>query len=78
MRPDIEKYMRHVDHLDMSQDDKIKFIHTMWSIMEAFADKAFGLDATSLATLANTEFVARPDSALVHSINADDPSLNQG
>lgn len=43
LKPDIDKYLPYVDHLDMPKEDKIELIHTVWHIMEAFVDRAFGL-----------------------------------
>lgn len=40
---DIEKYRHHVDHLDISEDQKVDLLRTVWRILESFADRAFGL-----------------------------------
>lgn len=49
MEPDIEKYRKFVDHYDLSEDEKIEFIRTVWKIMESFADAAFGIHPVQLA-----------------------------
>jgi hypothetical protein len=43
LKPDIEKYLPYVDHLDLTQEEKIELIHTVWHICETFVDRAFGL-----------------------------------
>ena len=43
LKPDIEKYLPHVDHLDLTREEKIELINTVWHIMEAFVDHAFGM-----------------------------------
>jgi hypothetical protein len=43
LKPDIEKYLSYVDHLDLSREEKIELINTVWHIMEAFVDHAFGM-----------------------------------
>jgi len=41
MRLDIEKYLHYMDDLDLSQDQKEAYIHTIWGLMESSADKEF-------------------------------------
>jgi hypothetical protein len=43
MQPDIEKYMHHFDEYDMTYDEKVEYIHSIWGIMGAFVDLAFGM-----------------------------------
>ncbi len=43
MKPDIEKYLPYLDHLDLSDEKKIELIHSVWHICEAFVDQAWGL-----------------------------------
>jgi len=49
MTPDIDKYRAYVDRFDLTEEQKIELIHTVWQIMENFADRAFGNDPTQLA-----------------------------
>ncbi len=44
MQPDIDKYMPMLDEFDLTHEQKIELIHTLWGIMTGFKDKAFGLD----------------------------------
>lgn len=46
MQPDIEKYRPYVDGFDLTEDQKVELIHTVWHIMESFVDRAFGMDST--------------------------------
>ena len=48
MLPDLEKYRPYVDGFDMMEDQKTELIHTLWGIMESFADQAFGLHPVRL------------------------------
>lgn len=43
MPVNIEKYRQYVDHCDMTEEQKIAFLETLWSIMEAFVDDAWGI-----------------------------------
>lgn len=45
---DITPYRKYVDHFDLTEAQKVEFIHTMWNIMESFADMAFGLHPVQL------------------------------
>lgn len=43
MPPDLDTYRPYVEGFDLTEAQKADLIHTLWSIMEAFADQAFGL-----------------------------------
>ncbi len=40
---DVEKYRCHVQSIDLPQDRKDQHIHLVYSIMESFVDRAFGI-----------------------------------
>lgn len=40
----LEKYRRHVDHLDMAEDRKTELLLSLYTIMRSFVDRAFGDD----------------------------------
>jgi hypothetical protein len=40
---DINKYRKYVDDFDLTEEQKTELLQTVWSIMESFADSAFGL-----------------------------------
>lgn len=42
MAPDVRKYWKHVEHFDLSDDEKTELIRTVRSVMEAFVDAALG------------------------------------
>jgi len=50
MTPDIDKYRRYVDRFDLSEEQKIELIHTLWNIVGGFAYRAFGLDPVQQVT----------------------------
>ena len=35
MTPDIDKYRRFVDRFDLTEDQKVEIIHTLWNIVGA-------------------------------------------
>ncbi|MCF6354795.1 MAG: hypothetical protein L3J26_06785 [Candidatus Polarisedimenticolaceae bacterium] len=39
---DFEKYLPYLDEFDLSQDQKLEFIKTVWQLMESQVDQAFG------------------------------------
>ena len=43
---DIEKYRKYVDHYDMTEDQKVAFLETLWSIMESFVDDAWSIESS--------------------------------
>lgn len=40
---DINKYRKYVDDYDLTEEQKVELLQTVWSIMESFVDRAFGL-----------------------------------
>ena len=42
MKPDLEEYLPYLEGSDMNEAQKAEFIHTVWTIMESFVDRAFG------------------------------------
>lgn len=51
MTPDTEKYRAYVDGFDLTEERKIELIHTVWRIMQSFADRAFGDDPVQTCVL---------------------------
>ncbi len=45
MPKDLEKYRPYLSDFDMSEEQKTEFIKVMWTIMQSFADQAFGLNS---------------------------------
>jgi homoserine acetyltransferase len=45
LRFDAEKYLVHVDDMEMTDAQKMEFLRTLWTIMSAFVDLGFGVDS---------------------------------
>ena len=43
MKPDYNKYIPMLDEYDMTHEQKIEFINTLWNVMQSFVDRAFGI-----------------------------------
>jgi len=65
MQPDIDKYLRYLDGFDLSQDEKIEFIHTAWAISESCLDRALGDDPVQLALRERTSKRAIESSLMI-------------
>lgn len=44
----LEKYRRHVAHLDLPEERKTELLAAVWAIMGSFVDRAFGDDPAQL------------------------------
>lgn len=42
---DVAKYMAHVEDFDMTEEQKVEFLQTLWWIMAAFVNLGFGVDS---------------------------------
>ncbi|MCI0667485.1 MAG: hypothetical protein L0Y43_05470 [Methylococcaceae bacterium] len=42
---DVKKYARHVEGFDLTQEQKVELLETLWSILTAFVDLGFGADS---------------------------------
>jgi uncharacterized protein YdaT len=40
-----DEYMEYVDDLELTEAQKVEFLHTLWHIMSAFVDLGFGVDS---------------------------------
>lgn len=45
MKLDTDKYLHHLDGMDLSETEKIEFIHTLWLIAQCFVDAAYSAKA---------------------------------
>lgn len=41
MELDVEKYLHHLDGMDLSEAEKIEFIRSLWLIAQCFVDDAY-------------------------------------
>ncbi len=48
MPPHLAKYRKHVEHFDLTVTEQDALIHTVYSTMESFADRAFRSDPVQL------------------------------
>jgi hypothetical protein len=42
---DAAEYMEHVDDLDLTEEQKVEFLRTLWAIMSAFVELGFDVDS---------------------------------
>ena len=42
---DVKKYQSHLEDFDMTEEQKLELLETLWSIMAAFVDLGFGRDS---------------------------------
>ena len=72
---DLDKYRPYVDGFDLSEAQKDELIHTLWSIMEAFADQAFGLHPAQQipAALSADDSPAQADGVDLNAISVAGP-----
>lgn len=54
---DVEKYMKYLDDVDLSEESKIKLLQNISSIMEYFVRRAWGDDSVGAPFPACDEFV---------------------
>lgn len=59
---DVEKYRPYVDHFDITEEQKIKLLETLWSIMTAFVRHGFGVDSIQRCLPAFAEFSSPQES----------------
>lgn len=71
MLPDLEKYRPYIAELDLTPAQQDKLIHSLWLVMESFADQAFGIHPAqqALPMIAQGDCSA-PDRALGFSQDA--------
>lgn len=45
---DLQKYYEYVEDFDLSEEERIELLKTIWMIMAAFVDLGFGVDSIQL------------------------------
>lgn len=73
MLVDVEKYRCHVQSIDLPQDRKDELIHTIYTILQSFVDRAFGVHPVQLSLGSPPQNM--PESAAHHAI-MDANSIN--
>jgi len=74
MQPNFKKYLVHVDDYDLSYEEKIELLQTMWLIAEGFIDRAHNDDPVQSALAEQTAKCAsdsRPVIELTKDANND-------
>lgn len=46
MPADMKQFLPYVEHCDLTENQKLEILADLWSIMESFADEAWGLCPT--------------------------------
>jgi len=49
MKPDLDKYMPHVESFELSDEGKRELLQAVWSVLENLVDREFGYDSTQQA-----------------------------
>lgn len=77
MPPDPERYRKHVQHFDLTDTEQDELIHTVYSIMESFADRAFGADPVQLCINLKASKDALSDGVVIDLEKSEYQSLTQ-
>ena len=56
MPVDLKQFLPYVEHCDLSEEQKLELLADLWSIMESFADEAWGLSPTQHFANDNARF----------------------
>ena len=67
---DLERYRKHLKGLDLSDDQAAELLETLWSILSAFVDQAFGVDSVLLARPQHQDGTAETDAAAKKTLSA--------
>ncbi len=76
---DLEKYRRHVAHLDMPEERKTELLRAVWHIMQNFVDRAFGDDPVQQALRAGgkSDIEDAPPTRSMVELEAENPDSNK-
>lgn len=78
MSVDLKQFLPYVEHCDLTEDQKLELLADLWSIMESFADEAWGLCPTQQTANDNEHFSRiKPLNPIdyIHADNANEPLL---
>ncbi|MBA4233750.1 MAG: hypothetical protein C0465_24550 [Ralstonia sp.] len=56
MTVDLKQFLPYVEHCDLTEEQKLELLADLWSIMESFADEAWGLSPTHTFANDNARF----------------------
>lgn len=76
---DLEKYRRHIAHLDMPEERKTELLRAVWHIMQNFVDRAFGHDPVQHALRAGGKsgIEDAPPAPSMVELEAENPDSNK-
>ena len=57
----LEKYGEHIKNFDLSEEDKIELLKTLWMMMATFVDLGIGVDSIQFLTLSSQKQQSTPD-----------------
>ncbi|MGE0054468.1 MAG: hypothetical protein AB7S74_09680 [Hyphomicrobium sp.] len=75
MSDHLKQFLPHIEHCDLSEAQKLELLADLWSIMESFADEAWGLCEVPNFANDNTPFSGVKPLIPIHYPNAD--NLNE-
>lgn len=76
MPVDLKQFLPYVEHCDLTEEQKLELLADLWSIMESFADEAWGLCPTQNFANDNARFSGiKPLNTIEypHADNANEP-----
>lgn len=62
-KEDLREYLPYLGDTNLSEDQKIELLQTLWSIISAFVDQGFGVDSVHLARPQHQDGTAEMDAA---------------
>jgi len=65
---DLREYLAFLDDTNLSEAQKIELLQTLWSIMSAFVDLAFGTDPVQQALPSIAAVTQRTDDSVVSAV----------
>ena len=71
---DLDKYRVYVDHLDLSEDKKIKLIHTVWLTLQNGIDRALGNDSVQVCLDLKAEKIVTDSADMIELEILDKPT----
>lgn len=67
----LKQFLPHVEHCNLTEEQKLELLADLWSIMESFADEAWGLSPTQHFANDNERFAGIKSLNPIESLHAD-------
>lgn len=77
MPPNPERYRKHVEHFDLTVTEQNELIHTVYTMMESFADRGLGVDPVQLCIDLKSSKGASSDTDVIDLVKSEYQSLSQ-